>query len=64
MKIGNDALLDKLKASWASFTEAANELSSRGFLVSVESGWEVVDAPIDNEITQVIVEPPKPSTDD
>lgn len=58
-KLPSETLIETLKLNWKAFVENANELSKRGFDISIESGWEVLDAPIDEEITQIVIEAPK-----
>lgn len=55
----DNILIEKLKQNWRNFIDNANELSKRGFGVSIESGWEVLDAPIDEEITQIVIDHPR-----
>lgn len=63
MEADDGELISQLKKSWAEFTATANRLTSRGYFVSVENGWEFLDAPIDEDITLLLIEKPRKKDD-
>jgi hypothetical protein len=54
--MNDEELISEVTKVWEEFSSLANQLTKRGFLVTVESGWEILQAPFDEEITQMVIE--------